>query len=339
MLASMTVSATPGLVGAMKEESKKAIQDVNSKIANNTLTEEAATNMLDKLEEMANEDDEAKKEVAKTIKNGFLNYLSIKESIDKITDILNICSQSENGQTKSDIAKAIERILSSYHWELNQNEGELFAKILNVLEICKQEPAAIPNVADAISRMNHGYFYQFDDDSRGKILYILESCARNSAAAKSRVASAIGTMFGIDDQSINSFMNESLDRVIDILEVCAQEPTAIGDVISTVRHMHGHHTDGHNLTDVFHKVLGILDTCSKKDDVAKNEAALAISWLYWMVDEESIDETLINTLKKFSENIGPAMHQTYGRAWNIKYMRPAENPANNRHIFVMSTQL
>ena len=63
MLATMTVSATPGLVGAMKEESKKAIQDVNSKIANNALTEEAATNMLDELEEMAKEDDEAKKEV------------------------------------------------------------------------------------------------------------------------------------------------------------------------------------------------------------------------------------------------------------------------------------
>ena len=67
MLAAMTVSATPGLVGAMKEESKKAIQEANSKIANNTLTEETATNMLDELEEMAKEDDEAKKEVSWTL--------------------------------------------------------------------------------------------------------------------------------------------------------------------------------------------------------------------------------------------------------------------------------
>ena len=67
MLAAMTVSATPGLVGAMKEESKKAIQEANSKIANKTLTREAATNMLAKLEEIAKEDDEAKKEVADTL--------------------------------------------------------------------------------------------------------------------------------------------------------------------------------------------------------------------------------------------------------------------------------
>jgi len=67
MLASMTVSSTPGLVGAMKEESKKAIQETNSKIVNHALTTEEATNMLDELEEMANEDDEAKREVAETL--------------------------------------------------------------------------------------------------------------------------------------------------------------------------------------------------------------------------------------------------------------------------------
>ena len=308
MLASMTVSSTPGLVGAMKEESKKAIQDVNSQITNHTLTEEAATNMLDELEEMAKEDDEAKAEVAKTIKNGFLNYLFRRESRDKIINILHTCSQSKGGQTRSDIAVAIGSILSHYTWELHPGEDELFAKILNVLEICTQEPAAMPEATKAISQMGRGQFYKFGDDSRSKILYILDVCARNSAASRSNVASAIRTMFDIDSQSIISFMNESLDRIINILEVCAQEPTAIGDVMSTVRYMEGHHTVGHNLTNIVHRMLSILDTCSKKDDVAKNEAALAISWLYWMVNEESIDETLITTLKEFSENIDPAVH-------------------------------
>ena len=69
MLASMTVAATPGLVGAMKGESKDAIEDANSKIKSHTLTIEKATNMLNDLEKMANEDDEAKKEVANTLGN------------------------------------------------------------------------------------------------------------------------------------------------------------------------------------------------------------------------------------------------------------------------------
>ena len=296
------------LVGAMKEESKKTIQEVNSKIESHALTAEQATDMLGELEKMAEEDDEAKREVAKTIKNGFLNYLFIRESRDKIINILHTCSQSKDGQTRSDIATSIGEMLSHYECGLYPGEDELFTKVLNVLRICTQEPAAMPEVADAIRRMNREQFCQFGEDSRRGILYILESCAQKSAAARSNVASAIGTMFDIDSQATNVFMNESLDRVLDILEVCAQEPTAIEDVISSVRHMYSHHTDGHNLTNILHRMLGILDTCSKKDDVAKSNAAQAISWLCWMINPEAVDETLINTFKKFSENIDPALH-------------------------------
>ena len=306
MLATMTVSATPGLVGAMSGEARKAIQEANSKIASKTLTEADETSMLDKFEEMANEDDEAKAEVAKTIKNGFLNYLFRRESRDKIINILSTCSQSKDGQTKSDIATAIDEILFCSNWELNPNEGALFARVLNILETCAQDPAAMSEVAHAISRMGYGHFYEFNDDSRFKILNILEKCAIGSADARSSVASAIRTMFYIKDQSLNKFMNKSLDRVIDILEVCAQEPKAIEDVARVFRYMNRSHTDGHNLTDIVHKMLGILNTCAENDDATKSKTAIAIFWFSRMIDKESVDDILINTLDKFSKNIESA---------------------------------
>ena len=70
MLASMTVSATPGFVGAMKEESKKIIQEANSKIENHKFTTDETTKWLAKLEKIAKEgDDDSHKEVAKTLEN------------------------------------------------------------------------------------------------------------------------------------------------------------------------------------------------------------------------------------------------------------------------------
>ena len=67
MLASMTVAATPGLVGAMREESRNAIKTVNAQVANQSLKKEDAISKLDEFEKIANEDDDAKKEVAKTL--------------------------------------------------------------------------------------------------------------------------------------------------------------------------------------------------------------------------------------------------------------------------------
>ena len=249
MLASMTVSATPGLVGAMSKEAREAIQEANSKIENHALTEADETDMLDKFEEMAKEDDEAKAEVAKTIKNGFLNYLFRRGSRAKIINVLHTCSQSKDGQTKSDIATAIGRMMNSPELELRPGEDELFASVLNILETCAQDPAAMPKVAYAICIMGHGHFYEFNDDSRFKILNILEKCATNSADARSSVAIAIGTMFAINVQSIKEFMNESLDKVMDILEKCAQDPKARELVIHIPIHMNQSHTNGHNLTN------------------------------------------------------------------------------------------
>lgn len=91
MLAAITVSATPGLVCAIKEESKKTIQEADSKIKNHTLTTQEATNMLDKLKKIAEEgDDDSHKEVAKTLENISSQNLFKKDSCDQILNIFKI---------------------------------------------------------------------------------------------------------------------------------------------------------------------------------------------------------------------------------------------------------
>ena len=112
------------------------------------------------------------------------------------------------------------------------------------------------------------------------------------------------------------FVNSSLDRIIGVLKVCAQEPTARENVMSLFHYIYRHHVDGHNLTDIIHNMLAILDTCAKSGEVAEDKAAQAIFWLSGLLDLEVIDETLLNTFKKFSKEASPA----YYISWTIKNM-------------------
>ena len=242
MLATMTVSSTPGLVGAMKEESKKAIQDVNSKIANNALTEEAATNMLDKLEEMANEDDEAKKEVSWTLTKmidqrlfnkrvpprkrtyyGRKNVSTIKpppeETISKIIEIFRHCLECD--ATKRNVAEAIPTMAED-KWLKATDAIEILTKCLEhgddetEPENYSETKQYVAKAIDAILKIED-ILYKLTTDDVSNIKNLLKECFKdNETTVTSAISSLIDTSMWrqsegcLDTNDILNMLDKSL---------------------------------------------------------------------------------------------------------------------------------
>ena len=97
ILAAMTVSTTPILVGAIKEASQKTINEVNSKIANDELNESEAADWLNKLDSIL-DDDETKAEVAKAVYKIASKGLLKTNSIDRILKMLEKCVGNEDAK-------------------------------------------------------------------------------------------------------------------------------------------------------------------------------------------------------------------------------------------------
>ena len=135
MLAAMTVSAIPGLVGAMSDASKAKIQNLNQKIENNAIMSEVDVNQsLKDLEKIANEDDEGKVEVSKIlgemIDKGVFEERTDKapqsicssETLSKIIEIFDICSKYDGAKENTALAiekMAMKSLFGEYVYDLN----------------------------------------------------------------------------------------------------------------------------------------------------------------------------------------------------------------------------
>ena len=181
MLAAMTVSATPGLVGAMNKESKEAIQKVNSKIESHKLTKEEATNMLGELEKMAEEDDEAKKEVSWTLgemiheglfgkTSHYNDYMSdfdanmcSPETLSKIIGIFKTCSTADTAKRNTAWAIRIMaregllgRARSRYSYLLiPQCSSENLSDVIDILDECLKYKDDSVKEADYFKTKHH----------------------------------------------------------------------------------------------------------------------------------------------------------------------------------------
>ena len=87
-LAAMTVSATPGLVGAMSEASQQKIKSIEQKLEGNVMDEVDVTQSLNELETIAQEDDEGKVEVSKIlgdmIDKGLFGGIDNNKNVSKV---------------------------------------------------------------------------------------------------------------------------------------------------------------------------------------------------------------------------------------------------------------
>ena len=230
MLASMTVSATPGFVGAMKEESKKIIQEANSKIENHKFTTDETTKWLAKLEKIAKEgDDDSHKEVAKTLENISSQNLFKKDSLDQILNILEECSKY-NKHVRY-IAKTIENIANSRMVESNSLD-----RVLNILHACsKYGGSDIAFVPQAIAKMADKDI--LNDQSINKTLVqILQKC---SECPDSKYATAATIERLARQNLLNQCSPDKLKQVVDSLLLCLEgcEFTPKASVFSAIKAM------------------------------------------------------------------------------------------------------
>ena len=112
-LAAMTVSATPGLVGAISEKSIEKIKNIEQKLEGNVMDEVDVTQALDDLEQILkdNTDDDTKVEVSKILGDmidelwfgGIPAYGYMSEvhyyAIPRILNILDKCSECDGNLT------------------------------------------------------------------------------------------------------------------------------------------------------------------------------------------------------------------------------------------------
>ncbi len=287
MLASMTVSSTPGLVGAMKEESKKTIQEANSKIENHTLTTEEATNMLDELEEMANEDDEAKKEVAETLtkmidqrvfdkvvktKKSKLDIRTMnvhqkivltskppsKQTISQIIKIFHHCL--DYGATKRNFVKSIQT-MAKEKWLKATDAIEILTKCLeygNDETKQKNYSETKQYVAKAIDDIfkNKNILDELTTDDGSKIMKLLKECFKDN---ETTIASAISSLV---ESSGGMELKDCLDtnEILNMLDESLKDDRSKVYVAKSINHMIAHHFFEGNLQQ--ERILDMLRRCS-----------------------------------------------------------------------------
>ena len=230
MLATMTVSATPGLVCAIKEESKKIIKEANSKIENHSLTLDSTAKLLNELEKIAKEgDDDSHKEVAKTLENISSQNLFRGDSIDQILNILEECSKYHNHVRY--IAKAIENMANN-----NVFGNNSLNQVLNILHACsKYGERGVAFIPQAIEKMADKDILN-DQSIDETLVQILQKCSKHGPS-KYSTARAINHL--AQQNLLNQCPPDKLKQVIDSLLLCLEDydfaPKA--SVFSTIKIM------------------------------------------------------------------------------------------------------
>ena len=214
MLSAMTVSATPGFVGAIKEESKKIIQEANSKIENHSLTTDDTAKLLNELEKIAEEgDDDSRKEVAKTLENISSQNLFRGDSIDQILNILKECSKYHNHGRY--IAKTIENMANN-----NVFGNNSLNQVLNILHACSKyggyDSESVPR---AITKMADNGILN-DQSIDETLVQILQKCSEHRDS-KYATAGAIERLAQLN--LLNQCSTDKLKQVIDSLLLCLED--------------------------------------------------------------------------------------------------------------------
>ena len=178
IVAASTVAITPGFSSAILPESKAYIQSIEGRRLNLNEIKE----VINRLKEISQEDDEAKKEVAGVVGNmaykGLLRGYTHEEYLS-ITDLLKSCANSEKARTKVGYAifvMAKKNLLKEYtHTEL--------LNITNVLESCSKSEEARPNVTEAIGEMvEKDLLRGYTHEELLTLTNVLTSCASNEDA-------------------------------------------------------------------------------------------------------------------------------------------------------------
>ena len=305
MLASMTVSATPGLVGAMKEESKKTIQDVNSQIANHTLTEEAATNMLDELEEMAKEDDEAKKEVSWTLGEmiyeglfgktsnhndhmfDFDVHMCSPENLSKIIKIFKTCSTSDTA--KRNTAWAIEAM--AYEGLLGKASSKKSSLVI---------PQCSPgNLSDVIDILDKCLEYK-DSSVKEADYFKAKQHVTNSVFQMARrgvLGESNFAMYGIGDEPFRKCPPEQIFKIIGFLEKCLKDNEK--NVANDIAFLASKEVLDQYPKD---KILNMLQECFKNPEAMESVAeALRICAAKNLLEKDSLG-SILDILEKCLQN-------------------------------------
>ena len=291
MLASMTVAATPGLVGAMKGKSKDAIEDANSKIKSHTLTIEKATNMLNDLEEIANEDDEAKAEVANTLGNmideGLFKRRSVRtgyyqhgwfeqqtrppESLSKIINILKTCSNY--GGARKAVAKAVKNmaaksLLGRCSTTLDRSfilqcSPEQFSDIIDILTMCLDDSDYETKKADYAQTKEYVAQAILEMASRG----VLGNDEYDLPGNRISVLLRRDENYQYCEESTRICSDVQLSKIMQFLNKCLQgnEPAAAETISVLVLK---------NLLNKYSsdKALNMLQECLKNPDAKKSVA-------------------------------------------------------------------